>query len=52
MSDRSGLLRLYRMLLSFYPRHRWLLRLSFHLARPFLSVKLPIRLRPALLKFL
>lgn len=51
MTDRSGLLPLYRWLLFFYPRHRELLRFSFHLARPFLSVKLPVRLRPALLKF-
>ncbi|HEX3817791.1 MAG TPA: alpha/beta hydrolase [Chthoniobacterales bacterium] len=52
LADRSGLLPLYRWLLFFYPRHRELLRFSFHLARPFLSVKLPIRLRPALLKLL
>ena len=52
LNDRTGLLRLYRWMLHFYPRHRWLLRLSFHLVRPFLSVKLPIRLRPALLKLL
>jgi pimeloyl-ACP methyl ester carboxylesterase len=50
--DRAGLLPLYRWLLFFYPRHRETLRYSFHLARPFLSVKLPIRLRPALLKLL
>jgi pimeloyl-ACP methyl ester carboxylesterase len=52
LNDRSGLLRLYRLLLAFYPRHRWLLRLSFHLARPFLSLKVPLRLRPTLLKLL
>ena len=34
----------------FYPRHRQLLRLSFHAARPFLSIKLPLRLRPLLLQ--
>ncbi len=52
LTDLSGLLPLYRWLLFFYPRHRELLRFSFHLARPFLSVKLPIRLRPTLLKLL
>ncbi len=52
MDDRSGLLPLYRWLLFFYPRHRELLRFSFHAARPFLSLKLPLRLRPLLLKLL
>ena len=52
MADRSGLLPLYRWLLFFYPRHRELLRLSFHVVRPFLSVKLPLRFRPLLLKLL
>jgi pimeloyl-ACP methyl ester carboxylesterase len=50
--DRGGLLPLYRWLLFFYPRHREVLRLSFHAARPFLSLKLPVRLRPLLLKLL
>ncbi len=52
LSDRSGLLSLYRWLLAFYPRHRKLLRYSFHAVRPFLSVKVPIRFRPLLLKLL
>ncbi len=52
ITDRSGLLRLYRWLLFFYPRHREILRFSFHAARPFLSLKLPIRFRPMLLKLL
>jgi len=52
LADRNGLLPLYRWLLFFYPRHRELLRLSFHVARPFLSVKLPLRFRPLLLKLL
>jgi pimeloyl-ACP methyl ester carboxylesterase len=50
--DRDGLLPLYRWLLFFYPRHRELLRFSFHAARPFLSLKVPIRFRPLLLKLL
>ena len=52
MTDRSGLLALYRWLLFFYPRHRELLRFFFHVARPFLSLKVPIRFRPLLLKLL
>ena len=52
LADRGGLLALYRWLLFFYPRHRELLRLSFHVARPFLCVKVPLRIRPLLLKLL
>jgi pimeloyl-ACP methyl ester carboxylesterase len=52
LTDRTGLLALYRWLLFFYPRHREFLRYSFHAARPFLSLKVPIRFRPLLLKFL
>lgn len=52
LADRRHLLALYRWLLFFYPRHRELLRYSFHLARPFLSLKLPLRWRPLLLKLL
>lgn len=52
LTDRSGLLPLYRWLLYFYPRHRELLRYALRCARPFLSIKLPIHLRPALLRLL
>ena len=52
LADRGGLLALYRWLLFFYPRHRELLRFSFHAARPFLSIKLPLRFRPLLLRLL
>ena len=52
LMDRGGLLPLYRWLLFFYPRHRELLRFSFHAARPFLSLKVPVRIRPLLLKLL
>ena len=52
LNDHSGLLPLYRWLLYFYPRHRWLLRSSFHAVRPFLSLKVPLRARPLLLKLL
>jgi len=52
LQDRADLLALYRWLLFFYPRHRELLRYSFHAVRPFLSLKVPIRFRPLLLKLL
>ena len=52
LANRNGLLPLYRWLLFFYPRHRELLRYTFHVARPFLSVKVPLRFRPLLLKLL
>lgn len=52
LTDRTGLLLLYRWLLYFYPRHRELLRYSFHAARPFLSLKVPLRFRPLLLRLL
>ncbi len=52
LPTREGLLRLYRWLLFFYPRQRELLRFSFHAVRPLLSIKVPIRFRPLLLKLL
>jgi pimeloyl-ACP methyl ester carboxylesterase len=52
LSDRRGLLPLYRWMLALYPRHREFLRFSFHAARPFLSLKVPVRFRPVLLKLL
>jgi pimeloyl-ACP methyl ester carboxylesterase len=52
LRDRSGLLPLYRWMLFFYPRYRELLRFSLHATRPFLSIKVPIRFRPLLLKLL
>src|SRR5262249_36392824 len=52
LKDFRGLLPLYRLMLAFYRTRRQLLRQSFHLARPFLSFRAPIRLRPLLLKML
>ncbi|MEO8440106.1 MAG: alpha/beta hydrolase [Spartobacteria bacterium] len=52
LPDRAQLLALYRWMLFFYPRHREFLRFSFHVARPFLSLKVPLRIRPLLLKLL
>ena len=52
LKDFKGLLPLYRWMLAFYPNGSQLLRWSFHMARPFLSFRAPIRLRPLLLKLL
>jgi pimeloyl-ACP methyl ester carboxylesterase len=52
LEDFKGLLPLYRWMLACYGRRRQLLRWSFHLARPFLSFRPPVRLRPLLLKML
>jgi pimeloyl-ACP methyl ester carboxylesterase len=52
LSDIGGLLPLYRWMLFFYPRHREFLRFCFSAVRPFLSIKVPIRFRPLLLKLL
>ena len=52
LEDRSGLLSLYNRMLSLRKSRPALLRTLFHVARPFASVKLPIRVRPLLLKIL
>lgn len=52
MTDREGLLLLYRRMLALYRTQPRLLRTFFHLARPILSVPPPIRLRPLVLKML
>src|SRR6476469_9720498 len=52
LKDFNGLLPLYRYMLAFYRNRPQLLRQLFFLARPFLSVRAPIRLRPLLLKML
>jgi pimeloyl-ACP methyl ester carboxylesterase len=52
LQDFEGLLPLYRWMLAFYRTRPQLLRWSFHLARPFLSFRAPVRLRPLLLKML
>ncbi|MBA2743983.1 MAG: alpha/beta hydrolase [Chthoniobacterales bacterium] len=50
--DRSGLLRLYRWMLTLHTIRPGLLRILFHAARPFASTRPPLRLRPLLLKLL
>jgi pimeloyl-ACP methyl ester carboxylesterase len=52
LKDSKGLLPLYRWMLAFYRNRPQLLRRLFWLARPFLSFRAPIRLRPVLLKML
>ena len=52
LDDFKGLLPLYRWMLAFYRNQPNLLRQLFRLARPFLSFRAPIRLRPLLLKML
>ena len=50
--DHQGLLRLYRWMLALYQRSPRLLRKLFLLARPILSLRPPVRLRPLVLKML
>lgn len=52
LGDHSGLLRLYRWMLKLRGKNRELLRMLFYAARPFASRRIPIRLRPLVLKFL
>jgi pimeloyl-ACP methyl ester carboxylesterase len=52
LQDRGGLLGLYNRLLTLRESQPALLRTLFHLARPFASMKLPIHIRPLLLKVL
>jgi pimeloyl-ACP methyl ester carboxylesterase len=52
LEDRSGLFSLYNRMLALRGSRPGLLRILFHIARPFASMKLPIRVRPLLLKVL
>ena len=52
LKDFKGLLPLYRWMLAFYGNRPQLLKQLFRLARPFLSFRTPVRLRPVLLKML
>jgi pimeloyl-ACP methyl ester carboxylesterase len=51
-AQREGLLLLYRWMLALYRTRPQLLRRLFCLARPILSVRPPVRLRPLILKIL
>src|SRR5213083_181019 len=52
LADHSGLLRLYRWMLKFRRTCPELLRILFHVGQPFAARRIPIRLRPLILKFL
>ncbi|HEV2805631.1 MAG TPA: alpha/beta hydrolase [Chthoniobacterales bacterium] len=52
LGDHGGLLPIHRRMLALRERRPWLLKSLFHLARPFVRMRMPIRFRPLLLKFL
>jgi len=52
LTDREGLLLLYRWMLTLYRSRPQLLRRLFYLARPIASLRPPLRFRPLLLKIL
>ena len=52
LNDLDGLLPIHRKMLVLREKSPRLLKLLFHLARPFVAMRMPIRLRPLLLKFL
>jgi len=52
LSDYAGLLAIHRRMLQLRSWRPGLLKPLFYLARPFVAMRMPIRLRPLLLKFL
>jgi pimeloyl-ACP methyl ester carboxylesterase len=52
LNDHSGLLPIHRRMLAMRTRRPGLMKALFHIARPFVAMRMPIRLRPLLLKFL
>jgi pimeloyl-ACP methyl ester carboxylesterase len=52
LNDHRGLLPIHRRMLALREARPWLLKSLFHLARPFVRMRMPIRFRPLLLKFL
>ena len=52
LSDLGGLLPIHRQMLRLRVSRPRLLKALFHVARPFVALRMPIRLRPLLLKFL
>ena len=52
MDDHSGLLPIHRQMLALRARQPGLMKSLFYIARPFVAMRMPIRLRPLLLKFL
>jgi pimeloyl-ACP methyl ester carboxylesterase len=52
LKERDGLLPIHRRMLQLRESRPGLLKALFHVARPFVALRVPIRLRPLLLKFL
>ena len=52
LDDLNGLLPVHRRMLLLREKNPRFLRFLFHVARPFVAMRMPIRLRPLLLKFL
>jgi pimeloyl-ACP methyl ester carboxylesterase len=52
LEDHDGLLPIHRRMLALRNAKPGVLKALFHLARPFIAMRMPIRLRPLLLKFL
>jgi pimeloyl-ACP methyl ester carboxylesterase len=52
LNDLNGLLPIHRRMLVLRQSRPRLLKILFHVARPFVALRMPIRLRPLLLKFL
>ncbi|HSV63342.1 MAG TPA: alpha/beta hydrolase [Chthoniobacterales bacterium] len=52
LTEYGGLLPVHRRMLQLRARRPGLMKALFHLARPFVAMRMPIRLRPLLLKFL
>jgi pimeloyl-ACP methyl ester carboxylesterase len=52
LSNLDGLLPVHRRMLVLREKSPRILKLLFHLARPFIAMRMPLRLRPLLLKFL
>jgi pimeloyl-ACP methyl ester carboxylesterase len=52
LKERDGLLPIHRRMLGLRESRPGLLKALFHVARPFVAIRVPIRLRPLLLRFL
>jgi len=52
LDDHSGLLPIHRQMLALRARWPGFMRSLFYIARPFVALRMPLRLRPLLLKFL
>lgn len=52
LSEQNGLLPLHRRMLALHGSHPRLLRALFHVARPFAATRIPLRLRPLIVRWL